>query len=123
MKIAVAAEDGYVSFHFGHCPEYRIFDVENSNIDFSDTLANPGHQPGVLPRFLADHGINCIIAGGMGPRAIELFKESNIEVVVGAMGKVEDVVEAYVKGTLVTSHTACTHDDENKGGHCQDHKS
>jgi predicted Fe-Mo cluster-binding NifX family protein len=42
------------------------------------------------------HGVNCIIAGGMGPRAVELFRQNNIEVVLGAEGNVDEVVSKYL---------------------------
>lgn len=109
MKVAVACDRGTVSAHFGHCPEYRVFEVSDGKITGSTSLPNPGHQPGVLPGFLASHGVNCIIAGGMGPRAVELFKQNNIEVVLGATGDVDDVVLKYMDGSLELGDSACEH--------------
>jgi predicted Fe-Mo cluster-binding NifX family protein len=109
MRIAVAAENGKVAMHFGRCPEYLLFDVEDGQIQNERALANPGHEPGVLPRFLAEQGVECIIAGGMGPRAVGLFKARNIQVVTGAFGDARAVVEVYLKGTLQLGESTCEH--------------
>ncbi len=107
MRIAIATEDGAVAQHFGKCPEYMLFDVENGKIEKKTALANPGHEPGVLPGFLASHGVGCIISGGMGPRAIGLFKDNNIKVVTGAEGDVDSVIARYLDGTLDLGDSAC----------------
>lgn len=109
MKVAVACDSGSVSQHFGRCPEYRIFDVQDRKIVSQTTLKSPGHEPGVLPRLLASHGVNCVIAGGMGPSAVDLFRQNNIEVVTGASGKVEDVIQSYIDGTLQLNESSCEH--------------
>ena len=47
-------------------------------------ITPPPHEPGLLPRWLAEKGANIIIAGGMGKRAQDLFTEQGIKVVTGA---------------------------------------
>ena len=66
MKIAVAAMGNTVSGHFGHCENFNIYDAEDGKITAEEVVANPGHRPGFLPNFLADRGVQVIIAGGMG---------------------------------------------------------
>lgn len=109
MRIAVASENGQVAQHFGKCSEYVLFDIQGGKIERKSELANPGHEPGVLPGFLASHGVNCIIAGGMGPRAIGLFRQNHIEVVIGADGDVNEVMVKYLDGTLDLGDSACEH--------------
>jgi len=110
MRIAVACDNGKVSAHFGHCQEYRLYDVVDGKISDSSSLANPGHQPGFLPDYLASHGVNCIIAGGMGPRAVELFEQNNVKVVLGAEGDTDEVVSKYLEGSLNLGKSTCEHD-------------
>ena len=70
----------------------------------------PEHQPGLLPRWLAERGANVIIAGGMGARALGLFAEQRIEVAVGApREEPEKLVQAYLAGTLVAGENICDH--------------
>ena len=68
---------------------------------------NPGHRPGFLPNFLADQGVEVIIAGGMGGGAVEIFNERNVEVVVGAEGDATKAVAAYLSGELHSTGSIC----------------
>lgn len=111
MKIAISTVEGMVAEHFGRCPQYTIFTVEDGEIKSKEVFDNPGHQPGFLPRYLAQRGVDCIIAGGMGPRARDLFVEQNISTVTGAVGPVEDVVNSYLQGTLKVGNDMCHHVD------------
>lgn len=109
MKIAVAAAGNQVSSHFGHCEGFFAYSLGTSTNEALEKkfIANPGHRPGFLPVFLKDNGINVIIAGGMGASAQELFKKNNIEVIVGAQGYCDEVIQAYVKGDLKSSDSVC----------------
>jgi predicted Fe-Mo cluster-binding NifX family protein len=120
MKIAFASENGSVAGHFGHCPEFTIFDVAEKRIKERKVIPNPGHQPGFLPRFLGDLGVNHIIAGGMGQAAVNLFKERDIEVTIGVQGRVDDVIEKFLRdGGLKSGSSMCSHGSEGHscGGH------
>jgi predicted Fe-Mo cluster-binding NifX family protein len=104
--IAIASEDtrgfeGQVSAHFGRCPYYVLAEVDGTVATVSRVVPNPfsgAHRPGVMPRFIHDLGADVIIAGGMGPRAIDMFHGFGIAVATGAIGTVEDVLGAYVRG-------------------------
>ncbi|MEW8959479.1 hypothetical protein MHOCP_17990 [Moorella humiferrea] len=120
MKIAVATEGTMVAEHFGHCSQYSLFTVKDGKVIGREVIANPGHQPGFLPNYLADLGVNCVIVGGIGARAVELFGERGIEVISGAYGPVEAAVHAYLAGSLKSSGGTCSHDHgghEGCGGH------
>ncbi|HNV37967.1 MAG TPA: NifB/NifX family molybdenum-iron cluster-binding protein [Methanoculleus sp.] len=118
MRIAIAQDGNQVSGHFGHCEGYAIFDVEGSIIYRRDDLENPGHEPGRLPVFLAEHKIDLIIAGGMGPRAVDLFRANGIEVLLGIGGNVDYVAQDYIAGRLSPGESSCHHGaGEECGGH------
>jgi predicted Fe-Mo cluster-binding NifX family protein len=73
-------------------------------------LDPPPHAPGVLPHWLAGHGADMVIAGGLGQRAQNLFEDQNIKVVVGAPAEApEQVAAAYLAGTLATGSNTCDH--------------
>jgi len=115
MKIAIASEQNQVTEHFGHCPEFVIYTLEDKSITSAERIPNPGHKPGFLPGFLNDLGVKVIISGGMGQSAIKLFNEFDIEVIVGASGTTRSVVEQYAIGTLVSTGSVChqhLHQDE-----------
>ena len=112
MKIAIPTVNGVLCAHFGHCQQFAIVEVdpETKSINNSEMLTPPPHEPGVLPKWLSEQGCNLIIAGGMGQRAVSLFVQNGVEVVVGAPnGKPEEGVVAYLNGTLQSGGNACDH--------------
>ena len=112
MRIAIPLAEGVLSMHFGHCEEFALVDVnrDSKEIESIAKVEAPPHQPGLLPKWLADKGANLIIAGGMGMRAKNLFDQNGIEVVVGAPSlPPEAIVIEYMAGTLSTGENLCDH--------------
>jgi predicted Fe-Mo cluster-binding NifX family protein len=124
MRIAFATEDklgldGEVSMHFGRCSYYTFLDVEGNEVESWQVVDNPyleNHAPGKVPEFIHSQKVNVMIAGGMGPRAIELFDGYGIEAVTGALGKIKDVLATYLRGEL-RGAGACHHDHPDSCGH------
>lgn len=108
LKIAIAREGSEVSGHFGHCQAYAIYEADNATIAHIEDLQSPAHEPGKLPPFLASHGVNLIIAGGMGQRAVDLFTDNKIEVILGVSGMVDKAAQDYYEGRLVNSGSICS---------------
>jgi len=109
MKIAIAKDGDFVSEHFGHCPEYALFSVEDSRITHREDLLSPEHEPGKLPALLAQHSVTHVLAGGMGPKAIDLFCGNNIEVFIGVRGLVDNVIKDFIAGKISQGQSSCTH--------------
>jgi len=110
MKFAIPLAEGKLTAHFGHCQEFAIVDVEENQITGKEILVPPPHEPGVLPAWLHEKGANVIIAGGMGQRAISLFQQNDIEVVVGVPSlEPETLVNSYLDKTLVFGSNVCDH--------------
>jgi predicted Fe-Mo cluster-binding NifX family protein len=98
--------------HFGHCEQFAVFEVDTAGRQILTTrqLTPPPHEPGVLPRWLHEQGVNLVIAGGMGRRAQDLFAGNGIEVVVGAPSESpESVVQTYIDGRLQPGENLCDH--------------
>jgi len=121
-KIAIAQDGSLVSQHFGHCMSYALFNFEDGKMTRLPDLQSPGHEPGKLPRLLAAEGVNIVIAGGMGPRAIDLFEENGIEVILGVSGDLGLAAEAFANGTLTAGTSTCSHDDHACGGEEHEHE-
>ena len=84
--------------------------MENHNKkNTKEVVENPANEPGFLPVFLANKNINCIIVGGMGLRAKQLFDHYNIQSIAGASGIVDEVVHEYLAGNLVGEDNYCDH--------------
>jgi ATP-binding protein involved in chromosome partitioning len=112
MKIAIPTAGGHLCMHFGHCEQFALIDVDEDDgkIVKSTMVTPPPHEPGLLPRWLHEHGATVIIAGGMGQRAQQLFAQDSIKVVVGAPAdSPENLAQAYLSGTLVSGKNTCDH--------------
>lgn len=125
-KIAVATDGSNVAQHFGRCPEYTLFEVSDGKVENRVVIPNPGHEPGFLPGYLAKMGVSCIIAGGMGPRAQNLFNQQQIETVLGVTGSVDQAIQSYANGQLYSGESLCDHPhgghgDGHGGGKCNHH--
>ena len=118
MKIAVASEGKFVSGHFGHCEGFTVYEVEENKVLKKDFIQNPGHRPGFLPDFLKQLGVNVVIAGGMGETAQQLFAQNNIDVIVGAEGYSDDVIQQYLKNELKSTGSICR--EHQHEGHCHE---
>lgn len=107
MKVVVSTDGEYVSAHFGRCPTFTVLEIQDGKVIKDEEIQNPGHHPGYLPQFFHDMGVECIIAGGMGGRASELFAQFNILPVLGISGKIQNVISELLSGTLKGGESLC----------------
>ncbi|MCP4600426.1 MAG: P-loop NTPase [Proteobacteria bacterium] len=123
--VVIAAEDdkgldGQVSGHFGRCAFYVVAEIDGDkllNARVEENIHFGNHQPGQMPVFIRDLGADVILAGGMGPRAIDMFQGFGIEVATGAVGNVGRVLDAYLRGEI-KGIVPCSHDHPKS---CGDH--
>ncbi len=107
-RIVVAAADelgldGMVSPHFGHSPAVVVVDVADGQIRESrvvPTLAGDGEHQCGMPTFIARLKADVVVAGGMGPGAIQALAGAGIVVATGASGPIRDAVAKYLQGDL-----------------------
>ncbi len=107
MKIAISTDGKEVSPHFGRCPKFTIVNIEGSKLVDKEVIENPGHHPGYLPQYLKKIGVGCIVAGGMGMRAKELFSQTGIETILGIEGNIEEVIGKIIDGSLEGGEGIC----------------
>ena len=116
MKVAVTYENGEVFQHFGRTPQFKIYEIENGEAKSSQVIDTGETGHGALAGFLKEHGADVMICGGIGGGAIAAMAESNIKVYAGASGKADEVIGAYIAGTLAENGDA-TCDHHNHEGH------
>jgi ATP-binding protein involved in chromosome partitioning len=110
LKVAIPLTEGRLCNHFGHCEQFAVIQVKKGLIDGKEFHTPPPHEPGLLPRWLGNMGVNLVIAGGMGQSALTLFAEQGIEVITGSTGQEpETLVQGYLAGTLVSGPNVCDH--------------
>jgi predicted Fe-Mo cluster-binding NifX family protein len=104
MKLCVTAEgedlDSLVDPRFGRCAYFLIIDrdslefevIENGN---SSSGGGAGIQSGQL---IASKGVTAVITGNVGPNAFRTLEAAGIDVITGASGRVQEVVDRYKAG-------------------------
>jgi Mrp family chromosome partitioning ATPase/predicted Fe-Mo cluster-binding NifX family protein len=115
MKIAVPIFEGKLSAHFGHCPEVALVEVnlQTKTIVATQVIPTPPHEPGRFPGWLRGEGADMVIAGGMGQRALQLFEQAGVKVIVGAPSEpAEVIVSAWLQGRLQSGDNVCNHDSK-----------
>ena len=113
--IAIPMENGVVCAHFGHCEYFSIITVVDGRITDIKEITPPEHVPGLYPRWVASHGVTDVIAGGMGQKAIDLFKAQQVNAFVGAPQKdAKSIVEDFIADKLILNANYCNHDDKHE---------
>lgn len=112
MKIAVAYGGGLVYQHFGHTPQFKVYDTHNQEIVRTQILdtCDSGHD--ALAQMLAQLHVDALICGGIGGCARSALTESGIRIYGGVSGDADDAVGALLFGALDFDPQArCSHHD------------
>ncbi len=112
MRIAIPLSGGLLSQHFGHSEEFLFVDadLEQKRVLNRSVEVAPEHVPGLLPRWLAEHNVNVVIASGIGAHARELLAASSMQVLTGVSVIDPDVLVAdFMNARLDTDANQCDH--------------
>ena len=90
--------DEMVGEHFGRVPTYTIYDTETDDVQVLANTSEHMGGNGYPPELLATAGVNVMVCGGLGRRAIMMFEEMGIRVFVGARGTVREAIESFRSG-------------------------
>lgn len=122
MIIAVTYENGQVFQHFGHCEQFKLYQVEGGKVLSSQVVSAVGSGHGALAGFLQDHQVDALICGGIGGGARSALAEAGIQLYPGASGSADAQVEALLDGSLAYDpNTVCSHHDHGEGHTCGHH--
>ncbi len=106
MKIAISTNgknlESIIDERFGRCRYFMILEtddmsyevIENTNADLSTSA---GIQSATL---VASKGVEAVITGNCGPKAMQVFAATTIRVIIGQHGTIKDVVEKFKRGDL-----------------------
>ena len=79
MKIAVTYENGQVFQHFGHCEQFKLYEVLNGKVFSSQVVSAVGSGHGALAGFLRQYGVDVLICGGIGGGARTALADAGIQ--------------------------------------------
>lgn len=119
FKVGFSTNDGAIlEGHFGHCKKFVLYTIEKGKAVNKEIIDAPEHTHGAFPKFMIEQKVNVVITGGMGQKAMDTLKAGKIEVILGASGKIEDILKAYLEGNLVSDGAVCAHEHhEHHGEH------
>ena len=121
MKIAVTYDNGNIFQHFGKTEFFKVYEVEDNKVISSEVIGSNGTGHGALAGLLAEQDVDVLICGGIGGGAQVALEEAGVELCAGAQGDVDQAVEAYLKGELVSTGANCDHHHE-EGHSCGHHE-
>ena len=79
MRIAVAYEGGKVFQHFGHTERFKVYDVEDGEVQITSIVNTNGSGHGALADILKKGSIDTHICGGIGDGAKRALAEAGID--------------------------------------------
>ncbi len=121
MKIAVTYDNGNIFQHFGKTEFFKVYEVENNQVISSEVISSNGAGHGALAELLGNQSVDLLICGGIGGGAQTALADVGVEVCSGVQGDVDQAVEAYLKGELVSAGVNCDHHHE-EGHSCGSHE-
>jgi len=108
MKVAVSSMgktiDDNVSFVFGRCPYFIIVEIEDNKIKTTEAIKNESTAQnsgaGIsTAQLMAEKDVNAVITGNVGPRALDVLRQFNIEVYSGE-GIIRNVLQDFIDKKL-----------------------
>ena len=114
---------GKRSDHFGHCPIFTLVDIHDNQVGNIRTVDNIAHGAGGCMKpvaMLAEHGVNAMVAAGMGRGPFLKMQEHGIKVYFADLLNFPDIkstIDGFINGNLLmfvqeqlcTSNGTCHH--------------
>jgi len=108
MKIAISSTGknltDNVSEVFARCPYFVIAEIENGEIKKTEAIKNESENQmggaGIsAAQLMAEKNVNAVIAKNVGPRALDVLKQFNIEIYSGE-GAIKEALKKFIDGKL-----------------------
>ena len=103
VRMALPLVAGKLAAQIGQGEQFALIDAdrEKKTIVGKELIAANDRQPGLLPRWLREHGVEVLIIGSVGRQLLSMFEEQGIAVRIGEPGsEPEQMVTRYFEGTL-----------------------
>ncbi|AEB67512.1 MULTISPECIES: NifB/NifX family molybdenum-iron cluster-binding protein [Methanothrix] len=118
MKICVptmgnSGLDEAICQHFGRAPTFTVVDLNDNEICVLPNVSEHMGGTGLPTETIFAEGVQVLIVGGLGPKAVMAFSEAGIDVFVGATGTVKDAIDDWREDVLSRA---------SPDNACQDHK-
>ncbi len=101
MKIAIPRMGETVAPCFEYCATMAVFTVSGLGVVDQTDFPLRSRDPFDRVRLLRDQEVDTLICGGMEGHYEELVRASGFQVISWVAGRVEDLLEMYIRGQLV----------------------
>ncbi len=98
--------DDMVAPNFGRAPSFTVITIDDQTKEIKETRIVPNPNAGLAraagiqtASFLANLGVNVVIAPSIGPNAYGILSQAGIRISLGS-GTVRQVVQDFVSGQL-----------------------
>jgi predicted Fe-Mo cluster-binding NifX family protein len=99
-----------VNAHFGSAPYFLIYDTQKDTFEIINN-SDSHHMHGMCHplKALDNKGIDAVVCGGMGARAVSKLNDGNIRAYRADGETVEEIIKRYKEGSLeeITVENAC----------------
>ena len=97
----------------GRAPTFTVIDLDTGKVKILRNVSEHMGGSGIPTETILAEGVQVMIVGGLGPKAVSAFSQAGVDVFVGASGTVKDAIEDWRADMLTRA------DLENA---CKDHK-
>jgi len=111
MKICISSTgkdmNAQIDPRFGRCAYFLMVETDDMTFDVVENeFKSLGGGAGIQSAgFLHSNGVKTVLTGNCGPNAMNVFSESQIQVITGQIGSIKDVIAKFKKGELSPSVT------------------
>lgn len=102
MIVAIPRMGDVVAPCFEYCATMTIFTIGEGQIEEQRDIPLKSPDPFDRVRLLRDQKVDTLICGGMQDVYEDLIRASGFEVISWVSGSVEDLLDMYIRGRLVT---------------------
>ena len=122
MRIAVPYYEGLIFQHFGHAPQFKVYEIENHQVLMEMVVETQGSGHGAVAEYLRSMDVRVVICGNIGDGAMHALNDSGIVFYGGVSGLADDAITALLEGKLTYDpNIKCDHHhdhDHDCGGDC-----
>ncbi|EJP6471663.1 NifB/NifX family molybdenum-iron cluster-binding protein [Clostridium botulinum] len=111
MKIAIPKNEEIINQHFGKSKTFSIATIEDNKVSDIKNISTESlqHNHNGLSNLLMKEDVQLVITGGIGQGAYDALINAGLKVIRGAKGKIEDVLQQYLKEELEDKKVICNH--------------
>lgn len=123
MRYAIAMEEHQVFQHFGKCPSFLLIDMEKGTVIHQEVLDATGSGHSALVTLLKNANVDTLVCGGIGQGARNALAAVSIDLISGAKGHIDIIINKLLKGVLEDDPSGmCNHHHDHEEQHsCGEH--